>query len=686
MPRPDVPPVELPAPAGSLVLTPLESAPRPKLRMMRPTPLSWPSGEDIDALLRKISAEIERLQQENFALVREVNELRADHSAFHKGSSFLLRSSSAIKSGSVFSADVSSSLAQALQAKAVPTSPHGSERKETSNRSSNETGTGLHTLFRQLDARGAGMVTVADLTALLHNNGEDFDPDCLEATCRLLNAAGQCHHGAEEALAGCASNADPGVAACLKSLQKAVQQQFLDRISSHSRSYEVRGGNIVLHSMEKEKPLPLWLEAIPMSVIILNMLVIGLSADFPELNMIWDACEAGFVCFYLLEFAIKLWMFGGFGYFGGAQRWWNRFDFGCLLLSLLDLSLGAYFYLQSHNRKSMGGMNGWWLIKVFRIARIARLVRTLRFKIFHEFKLIVLGVVSGLRVLSWAIVLLVFLTYLVGVALTFILKEQGELEFASVLSSMFTLFRCWTDGCVAYDGTPLPERLRREYGPVVIVVHILMMMFVTVGVFNLVMAIFIDNVVTSQMVRKTREMQNRSQIIEKKLKRLVIKYIRDGVKERTEKQSLLQRMESAVSLVSERVQWMSWSEAGGTFSGSSPGSRRSSCDSEVEVEWDSLRQMEVGISRDLFLVWLDDEDFQQLLDEAEIEMTNQIELFDILDTNMDGQLSMDELTTGLMKLRGPVTKADIVSVRLKVRHLAHLFEGQDWSPRHRKET
>lgn len=41
-------------------------------------------------------------------------------------------------------------------------------------------------------------------------------------------------------------------------------------------------------------------------------------------------------------------------------------------------------------------------------------------------------------------------------------------------NSMFTLFRCFvTDGCVSYDGTPLPEKLRQQMGLPFFIVYIL---------------------------------------------------------------------------------------------------------------------------------------------------------------------------------------------------------------------
>mmetsp|Transcript_12325 Transcript_12325/g.38499 ORF Transcript_12325/g.38499 Transcript_12325/m.38499 type:complete len:143 (-) Transcript_12325:111-539(-) len=97
--------------------------------------------------------------------------------------------------------------------------------------------------------------------------------------------------------------------------------------------------------------------------------------------------------------------------------------------------------------------------------------------------------------------------------------------------------------------------------------------------------------------------------------------------------------------------------------------------SRVTLEWERLRDMQESVTREAFKAWLRDDEFRELLDEADIEITNHSELFDVLDADMGGELSMDELTTGLMKLRGPVTKADIVAVRLKVSHLTRILEN-----------
>merc|ERR1712087_836357 len=69
-----------------------------------------------------------------------------------------------------------------------------------------------------------------------------------------------------------------------------------------------------------------------------------------------------------------------------------------------------------------------------------------------------------------------------------------------------------------------------------------------------------------------------------------------------------------------------------------------------------------------------DPEMLTMLEEVEIETCTKFELFDVLDVDMGGELELDELITGLMKLRGPISKSDIVATRLKVRHVTKMME------------
>lgn len=431
----------------------------------------------------------------------------------------------------------------------------------------------------------------------------------------------------------CRDGLDDATLACIENLKNLRAGKDMRRPPSHSSSGSSLGSELPAY-----KQMGVWLETIPSIVIVLNMIVAGLSTDLTDLNNIWEVVEYIFAVFYTIECIVKLWVFGFRGFFCGALRAWNIFDLCCVSVSLAESITSVM--MRIYDREDSDILEKIVMVKVLRLARLARFVRLLRFKAFNHLKLMVLGVFSGLQVLSWAIVLLIVLIYLLGIAMTNLFKDQYQ-EYSNVPSSMFTLFRCWTDGCAAYDGTPLPEIVRKDYGFSFMAFHILTTMIITVGVFNLIMAIFIDNVVTNQLVRKHKELEERSMEIETRFKRCIINMFNKGHSDTTRmtKRNVAKEIEG------------------------------------INSEWAVLLERNVEVTREMFVGWLEDHNFLQLLDEAEIETANKSDLFEVLDSDMGGQLSMRELTTGLMKLRGPVTKADIVAVRLKVRHLTTILEN-----------
>merc|ERR1711924_184252 len=80
------------------------------------------------------------------------------------------------------------------------------------------------------------------------------------------------------------------------------------------------------------------------------------------------------------------------------------------------------------------------------------------------------------------------------------------------------------------------------------------------------------------------------------------------------------------------------------------------------------------IPREVFNHWLTYPDVIKMLDAAGIDTATKFELFDVLGVDMGGELSLEEMVNGLMKLRGPITKTDLVAVRLKVRYTTKMVE------------
>lgn len=386
------------------------------------------------------------------------------------------------------------------------------------------------------------------------------------------------------------------------------------------------------------------LEFLPALVIVANSLVFAFQELVPANDTdFWEIVEICFMVFYLIEAVVKLRLMGCKGYFRGPEWAWNFFDMLCLILTVFDFVVTqVVLYIGASQSVDLSILT---LLKTLRLARLARLIRALRYPIFRELNLMVMGVFSGMRILVWAIVLLIVFIYVVAVAMNKLIGDV-EPEFGTLMDSMMTLFRCFTDGCTAYDGTPLQERLQRTYGAVFFTGYILVFMLVTVGIFNLIMAIFIDNVMTSQLERKQRHLSETASDTEVALKDILCRLLKN-CKPALIPCSIAEEMESIqASRISDKA--------------------------KVRACFDCLSGADVVISRDAFRVWLQEPQFLQVLEDADIDIHNKATLFDLMDADMGGSLSTDEVFCGLMQLRGPPTKGDIIGISLRVTHIARL--------------
>lgn len=385
-------------------------------------------------------------------------------------------------------------------------------------------------------------------------------------------------------------------------------------------------------------------------VIVINALVIGLSADINPEAPVWMTLEIIFFVIYVLEFILKCWLFGVKNYFVGPDMAWNLFDFTCLVISAVDLgmALGA----QAEAAAAVGAKKekgtSWNLLKILRVSRLARVVRLMRFRIFKELKLMIMGLVSGLRALFWAVVLLMALIYTFSVVASTMIPDVPE--FASIDRSMFTLFRCFTESCDTLDSKSIPEMLYRKYGWPFQLIWIWITMGVTIGLFNLIMAVFIDNVTKSQSQRKQRELSDSAIDTEVNLKLTLARFINDPGAQQGRSWRMTKRL--------NKLKTVSTSQSG-----------KDKADA-AESAFRILQDDNVTIKREVFVAWLQDPEFVQVLEDADIDISNKFELFNILDVDNGGELSIQELLTGLLKLRGDVSKGDIVSILLRTRDLA----------------
>lgn len=454
---------------------------------------------------------------------------------------------------------------------------------------------------------------------------------------------------------------------------KDSDQDMSRRKSTATRYSYVKDMQIQEHDdREDHATFFLMLDVIPAIVIMLSAVVAGVSADNDPNNTLWKVLEIIFTVFFIGEVIVKLRVFGWKEYLWGPEWYWSWFDILCIILAVVDMGI-TYTSMAANQEAPSSSLLG--SMKTLKLARLGRIVRLLKFKIFTELKLMIQGVFTGLRVLFWAIVLLVTCMYLMGVvAVTVFSEEQGMTEFASVSAAMFTAFRCFTDGCAATDGTPLQETLRQKFGFPFMMIYILLFLFVTIGIFNLIMAVFIDNVTDGCTKKRQRELGHNAPKnawrIAATLRNIILqKVLRKEAEDEAMKEALNGPPGTARRV--SKIFREKWEELRGMYG--KPHSTYEYAELTDRIRED-MAEYDVVVTRDEFNHWLASHDgLLDTLEDAEIDLSCKSDLFDVLDADMSGELEFEEMIDGLLKCRGPASKTDIIAIRLKARLMVRMM-------------
>merc|ERR1719410_751179 len=137
------------------------------------------------------------------------------------------------------------------------------------------------------------------------------------------------------------------------------------------------------------------------------------------------------------------------------------------------------------------------------------------------------GTLVSLRILFWAVVLLAFFIYSMGLLMRSTVGSragEGNKYFDSFRSlhwSIFTLFRCLADGCSAGEGAPLHVHLAEEFGVGFMVLYVCMFLFGTFCILHLIMALFIDYVIVASRRRSQEARGNNALEMQNKLKDVI---------------------------------------------------------------------------------------------------------------------------------------------------------------------
>jgi len=328
---------------------------------------------------------------------------------------------------------------------------------------------------------------------------------------------------------------------------------------------------------------------------------------------------------------VKLLIHGFREHFCGRDKFSNLFDASLIVLDGTQVLMS---HLLSSFQASVdeSGMPSASLFRVVRLIRLTRLIRLLRTEMFADLLCMIHGVMAGALTLFWAIVVFFMSVYVVALVCreSFGVRYVDDvyIYFQSVPRSMFTVFRCSFGDCSSQNGTPIPEFIAESYGGGFALLYCLFVFSMTIGLFNVVSAIFVDstmaNAARKALWKATQRLED-----EERWATNVATIIKALLAETPENSHIDQD-----SMTSE-------------------------VDKIVNIDFDRM-VMEKLVRCDAVKMSLNALD----IDPADHKM-----LWDILDPDHSGRISMLELVNGLQRLRGVPRRSDTVTVQLMMRAL-----------------
>jgi len=366
-------------------------------------------------------------------------------------------------------------------------------------------------------------------------------------------------------------------------------------------------------------------------VIILNAIAIGLSSDIHREWLGWAVIDTIFASIFTVELLYKFKAQGLEQYFMSAERQWNIFEFILVVMAWAEV-ISAFW------AESWQDTPAYSLIRIFRLIRITKIIRVLRLQVFSDLLMMINGAVGSVKTLFYSVVLVSVPLYMVALVLCESLRgvaeeERGAESFASLSLSFFNVFRCVVGGeCTREDGSPIFLIVTTEYGWVYGVIYCITLVLMTIGLFNVIVAIYVENIVTAA------------------------KY-----NDLSLKRKRLQDMSFFCAKAEELIRHI-WTHHQ-VYSGMASNLQ------DAVQDWDAQRIMAMKITRQFFEEQLKQSKFKDILGELDIADEDQLDLFDTLDGDGSGFIDIIELIQGLGKLRGEARRADIISVNLIMQNM-----------------
>lgn len=388
-----------------------------------------------------------------------------------------------------------------------------------------------------------------------------------------------------------------------------------------------------------------YIEPLVALLIIGNGIMIGLQTD--PANVDWDgwlAFEITFAVVLWVEIIFRIRMLRCFDYWCGTERYWNWFDLLLGVTGVADILL----QIVSNNEVEIGGAG---LLRFCRLIRLVRIVKVFRIKMLKDLRLMIKGLVAGIKTLSLAFMLLFAVLYVIAGFMTISIGQDPITQqigldryFDTIPATMFTAFRCFNGECVTEHGHAIPFMLSERFGLPFQLAYVASYMLVTMGIFNVILAVYVD---ITMRAAKENDVQTAEA------------YSRESIRIARTTRELLKRFVAAYHAFIDM-------EENGTPA--HKGSLRKLPSAALLTE-DLMT--DINISKELFLLVIQDKKIQRLMDELDLP-PDRANLFEVIDADGSGTLEMAELLHGLLKIRGEVNKSDTVASYLATKAVQNM--------------
>jgi len=362
---------------------------------------------------------------------------------------------------------------------------------------------------------------------------------------------------------------------------------------------------------------------IAVSILIgLNAIVIGLSMDFP--NAYWISVANLFfpVCF-IMELAIKAHLHGFRSHFCGAHAIAHCLEGLLIIADWVQISLELAFPYLS---KEEGSIPPATLFRGLRLFRLARILKMLKTAVFKDLLAMIHGIMGGMPTLLWSMVLYTTVLYVISLVFReFLGRRQNEHiydYFNGVPRAMFTTFRCSFGDCSSAGGVPIFEHVALEYGVGLSLLYAVFTFVITIGLFNVISAIFVESTLTAAQALENKRKQQR---------------LGDET-----------RLMSGVSILLRRILVLSKHDIVDPLQ---------ELDALVEMEFPTVVIDEL----------IQDPEAASALDDLDINPLDYKRLSDIFDPDNGGTVTLGDIGEGIRRLRGDPRRSDIVCVDLMIR-------------------